>query len=57
MFELINQFLVYHYGGLLHDKSISPIDEIYQLTSGEILQPTNNLILLWIGSWDICSIL
>ena len=49
----MEQFFFFFYGGLLQDKSISPIDDIYQLTSGEILKPTNNLILLWIGLFDI----
>ena len=42
-------FLICHYGGLLHHKSLSPIDDIYKLTSGEILRPTNNIILIWIS--------
>ncbi|CAF4205505.1 unnamed protein product, partial [Rotaria sordida] len=30
--ELTRIFLIYHHGGLLHDKSLSPIDDVYRIT-------------------------
>lgn len=48
--DLIHTFLIYQYGGLLHDKSISSIDEIYHLSNSNILQPKNNIILVWTSS-------
>ncbi|CAF1139632.1 unnamed protein product [Adineta steineri] len=48
--DLIHTFLIYHYGGLLRDKSLSSIDDVYQLTSSKILNPTNNIILVWTSS-------
>ncbi|CAF3088863.1 unnamed protein product [Rotaria sp. Silwood2] len=50
IFELTRTFLVYHYGGLLRDKSLSPIGDVYQITSSEILKPMNNIILVWTSS-------
>ncbi|CAF3428145.1 unnamed protein product [Rotaria socialis] len=50
IFEITRTFLVYHYGGFLHDKSLSSIDDIYQLTSSDILKPMNNIILVWTNS-------
>jgi hypothetical protein len=55
MSELIHTFLIYHYGGLLHEKSLSPIDDVYRLTSSEILKPTNNIILVWISKLTLIN--
>ncbi|UJR29306.1 hypothetical protein I4U23_010520 [Adineta vaga] len=48
--DLIHTFLIYHYGSLLHDKSISSINDVYQLTNTNLLQPKNNAILVWTNS-------